>query len=456
MTNYRYNDTIVAIATPRGRGALSVVRLSGSESLSIGKRIFKGKGNLETAPGNSAHLGKIYYRDHLLDQVIVTVFRTPHSYTGEDMLEFSVHGGSFISGKLLEILCGEGARLAEPGEFTLRRFLNGKIDLLQAEAVNVIVEAPNQNALENAISHLEGELSQKISSIEQNLQNIQTELTASLDFPEEELNLKPENELKTELDKVCSILQKLVQSYETGRILSEGFSIVITGKPNVGKSSLFNRLLREDRVIVSPTPGTTRDIVDAHLIVNNLPIHLFDTAGIRRVQDSLELEGVQRSRNKFNQADLIILVLDLSQPLTDEDLRLYKEVNRYPVIVLLNKSDLGICRTTKELVTKWNVDHCQSSLIKDWDIEELHDLIGKHLEYGDIENSVILTSIRQKVLLQEALCSLNKACEMLTESTMDIAHFEIEAALVKIQHLQGKIIDPEILDNIFSKFCIGK
>ncbi|MDP2806804.1 MAG: tRNA uridine-5-carboxymethylaminomethyl(34) synthesis GTPase MnmE, partial [bacterium] len=337
------SDTIAAISTASGPAALSMIRISGPRSLEIADAIFKGKLTPSQMPSHTLHLGKIAGdRSSSADQAMLAVMKAPHSFTGEDMTEITCHGGAAAPQAVLQACLNAGARPAKPGEFTLRAYLNGRLDLAQAEAVCDIINARTQTAAQAALERLEGGLSRKVSDIREKLISLLALLEAWVDFPEEDIPAAEYQQIKEDLGRALEKTKKLLDDSRASLILKDGARVVIAGRPNAGKSSLFNLLLKEERAIVTASPGTTRDVLEGWIEIGGIPLRLFDTAGLRETSDAIELIGVERARGKMEQADLVLLVLDAGSALTAEDKRLLELTLRFNRIVLANKSDLSI------------------------------------------------------------------------------------------------------------------
>ncbi|HVP35842.1 MAG TPA: tRNA uridine-5-carboxymethylaminomethyl(34) synthesis GTPase MnmE, partial [Terriglobales bacterium] len=343
-TGYLSNteDTIAAISTSFGESGIGIVRLSGKNSVSIADKVFKGDISPLKAESHKANYGHIISKvnSEIIDEVFLTVFKAPKSYTKEDLVEISCHGNPFVLYRVLEEIIKAGARLANPGEFTLRAFLNGRIDLIQAEAVVEIIKAKTDLSLKQGLKHLQGELSEKLNSLRDALVNLLAELEARIDFPEDEIEEIDKSAILGQMEKIESEIKSLIDTYEEGKILREGLRLVIVGKSNVGKSSLLNAFLKEERAIVTPIPGTTRDAISEYTNFKGLPIRLTDTAGFRFSQDKIEIEGIKRTKIEINKADFLLLVVDASIGVTDEDKELEKDLAEFGYIIVINKVDL--------------------------------------------------------------------------------------------------------------------
>ena len=447
-------DTIAAIATPYGIGAISVIRVSGPKSISSVSNIFKGKINLESAKPNSIIYGNILDTDMTtIDDVLVSIFKAPNSYTGEDSIEISTHGNPLICNKILERILQQNVRLAEPGEFTKRAFINGKIDLSQAEAVVDVINSRTQASLKGARNQLDGLLSKKINYLRQKLLNTSSLIELELDFAEEDLEFISLEKVKLELNSIIEEISLLLDSFNFGKVLRDGVNVALVGKPNVGKSSLLNLLLKESRAIVSPIPGTTRDIIREEVSIDGILFKLFDTAGIRSTKDEIEEEGVLRSRRAIETADIVVLIYDIFSDFPDD---LYSEIlkitKKDKILLTVNKIDLGKPKSFKESILKISAKTGEGLN------EFLFQLKNKCLlgEYFS-ENSVVVSNIRHKNALEKAKDYLLKALESINDKLSgEFIAVDLRNASSSIGEIIGIITTDDILNNIFSKFCIGK
>ncbi|MDO9392220.1 MAG: tRNA uridine-5-carboxymethylaminomethyl(34) synthesis GTPase MnmE, partial [bacterium] len=371
------SDTIAAISTASGPAALSMIRVSGPRSLEIADAIFKGRLLPSQMPSRTLHLGKIS-GDHTpsADQAVLAVMKAPHSFTGEDMAEITCHGGAAAPQAVLQACLNAGARQAQPGEFTLRAYLNGRLDLAQAEAVCDIINARTQTAAQAALERLEGGLSRKVSDVREKLISLLVLLEAWVDFPEEDIPAAEFKQIKDDIDQALKKTQRLLDDSRASLILKDGARVVIAGRPNAGKSSLFNMLLKEERAIVTPSPGTTRDVLEGWIEIGGIPLRLFDTAGLRETSDAIELIGVERAKGKMEQADLVLLVLDAGCALTDEDKRLLELTSAFNRIVLANKCDLPV---KLELENNWlKISSITEDGLKELEKTIVNTLTGGH------------------------------------------------------------------------------
>ncbi len=446
------DETICAVITPPGIGAISVIRISGSKAIAISDKIFKGKSSLKKSPTHAIHYG--YISDNL-DNVLVSVFREPHSYTGEDSVEISCHGNQIVTKKILESLRANGARLAEAGEFTKRAFLNGKIDLLQAEAVAEIIQSRSDIAVKRSKNQLDGFLSKKITTIRDYLIEAISLVELELDFAEEDLEFVDKTILTEKVQNIIKLINELSSTFKSGRLIFEGINLAITGRPNVGKSSLLNRLLNDDRAIVSETPGTTRDIIKEEILIFGALFRLFDTAGLRLSTDKIEEEGVKRAYQAISKSDLVIHVTDIDN--ISEKLEDFQIItNNKTVIKVINKCDL---LTTDILSQIKDKDIIPISALTGYGIDELFKFFEEFINSKGFytEETSLVTNIRQFNALNEASFSLKNAIESIKDNRSgEFIALDLRTAVNHLKELTGEITNDDILNSIFSKFCIGK
>ena len=462
MKDIHCEDTITAIATPLGKGAIGIVKISGSKSLEILKKLFRTKSGKkkESFEDRRMTYGLIVDRNgNPIDEVLVVYMKKPKTFTGEDVVEIHSHGGIVVVKKILQEVMACGARLAEPGEFTMRAFLNGKIDLLQAEAINDIVNAVSESSLRVAFNQLEGGLSKKIKEIRDEIVELKALLETAVDFPEEDVEIMEEGEVKERLEKTIKKISQLLATFNTGKILKEGIKVVIAGRPNVGKSSLLNAMLQEDRAIVTEIPGTTRDVIEETAVISGVPIRLIDTAGLRKSKDKVEEIGIERTKKSIKEADVVLFVVDGHEGFTDEDERVLKLVEGKPVLLVINKKDKGLkffCKDAKRFA-----DCVEVSAKTGEGLEELAEKIAKIVMFKPIEEvslEPVLTNERQKKLLEEAKESLENALASIESgfSSPEIVCLDVDKALESLGKMVGEVTTEDILGIIFSKFCIGK
>lgn len=457
------DDTIVAISTATGQGAIGIVRLSGKESLIIADQIFRAKSGkkVKDLKTFTVHYGWVQYPEGtVIDEVLLTVMRAPKSYTKEDMVEISCHGGMVSLKAIVDLICLYGIRLAEPGEFTKRAFLNGRIDLTQAEAVLDIIQSKTENFLRVSTNQLKGELSTELERNREKLMNVYVEIEAIVNFPEDEINARTKENITKNVVEVKSRVEKLLQTSDQGRILKDGIKIVICGRPNVGKSSLLNVLLKTERAIVSNIAGTTRDTIEETAQIRGIPFQLIDTAGILNPRDIIEEEAIKRSQMNIESADLVLLMLDRSTKLTDEDERLMIQLKNRQAIIILNKTDLPPAIDEKEFVQRFSHQKIVSiSAARQKGIEELEKAMVDAVMRGEVVDTqtVLVSNIRHIQSLKKCLDYLQKVEKGFKEDiSFEFISEEIKSAVNCLDAITGKNIDTDLIDNIFSKFCIGK
>ena len=469
MNKHNIEDTITAISTPIGEGGIGIVRLSGSLALKIADSLFVSKDKVRPAKFKTytVHYGHIIdktktkdHRPETIDEVILTVMKAPKSYTREDVVEINCHGGIQAVKKVLELVIKNGARMAEPGEFTKRAFLNGRLDLSQAESVLDVIRAKTENSLRIAMDQLGGELSGKIDKIRDGIINITSQVEASIDFPDEELEVVDKKWLVKKVSAILNELKRLIDSYDEGIIFREGVLAIICGKPNVGKSSLMNLLLKRDRVIVSPIPGTTRDAVEEMINLKGISVRLVDTAGIGQAKDTLEREGASKSKKYLELADIVIMMLDGSIKIDKSDLDIIKLVKDKRKLIVINKSDLArkieIAKIRKlfkgEKIIEISVQERRN-------IKLLEDAIAGLIWRGDFHQAegLIVSNVRHKELLDKSLGSMLSVKSELEKSlSPELVVVDLKEAINSLGLIIGKTISDDILDRIFEQFCIGK
>ncbi len=458
------SDTIAAIATPPGIGAIAVIRVSGPNAIAIVNKCFKPSTRLGLPdfPSNSIRHGFIVDREKgvMIDEVMVAVYRKPRSYTGEDMVEIDTHGGYVVPRAVLECVLNAGARLAERGEFTKRAFLNGKMDAIQAEAVMDVISAKTELSLRQGMSQLSGRLSREIESIRERLLDCAAEVEVGLDYPDEYFE-DIDDKLLKELDSVKMRLKRLLSTATEGMLLRSGINTVILGKPNVGKSSLMNRILGTDRSIVTQTPGTTRDFITETINMRGIPLNIVDTAGIREVEDEAEREGVNRALKMAETADMILFVLDASEPVQDIDLEILDKIRNKRYIIVINKIDVNSKLDVELIREHLGTDkHIVTiSALKGEGLEKLEDFIYDEITSKDtnIGFTPMITNIRQKQLISKMFNAVKDATNLLkTGSFLDLVATDLRDAIEASDEMLGRIYTDDLLDKMFSNFCVGK
>ena len=461
MKNIISNDTIIAPITSVTGGSICVIRISGKNSILMTKKVF-GSHDISKNKGNTLYHGFIKNNENLLDEVIIALFRKPKSYTGEDIIEISCHANPFIVSNIIQIFLDMGCRYAEPGEFTKRAFLNGKMDLMQAEAVQDIISSQSKLAVNNAISQLKGSLSRKIECIRSQIINISSFLTLDLDFADSDIEIIGEEKVKSEVKKLIESIDRLATSYNTGKKFSNPMEVIITGKPNVGKSSLMNALLEQERVIVSEIPGTTRDYIHEEIIIKDIIVKFIDTAGIRIAENSIEKKGIEKTIQLFSKVRIILFMLDLSQGPNNEDKNFLNFMSQRfgdKLLIIGNKKDLKISEEMRNFLKSIKTDKINISAKKLQGISKLKEEIYKiHQKYSKTGlEEIFITNERQHTKLIETKKSLKKVLKALANGIgYEFLALDLKSAIDSISEITGEIATDDILNNIFKNFCIGK
>ncbi|MDT2542377.1 tRNA uridine-5-carboxymethylaminomethyl(34) synthesis GTPase MnmE [Lactococcus petauri] len=448
-------DTIAAISTPLGEGAIAIVRLSGSDAVSIAKKVFQGK-DLDKVASHTINYGHIFDEDRLVDEVMLSVMKAPKTFTREDLVEINTHGGIAVTQEILQLLLRSGARLAEPGEFTKRAFLNGRIDLAQAESVMDLIRAKTDQAANIAVKQLDGSLSNLINNIRQEILESLAQVEVNIDYPEyDDVETMTSQMLLEKTAHFEQLLEILLATAKRGKILREGLRTAIIGRPNVGKSSLLNRLLREEKAIVTDIAGTTRDVITEFANIGGVPLELIDTAGIRETEDIVEKIGVERSQKALEEADLVLLVLDASSPLTPKDLELLELSSSTNRIVLLNKTDLP----EKIELEKLPKDFIRISALKNENLDAVEKQIRALFFSGEIEakDATTLSNARHIGLVEQALDALKEANRGLAMGLpVDLIQVDITRCWQLLGEITGEAAPDELITQLFSQFCLGK
>ncbi|ACM61810.1 tRNA modification GTPase [Caldicellulosiruptor bescii] len=452
-------DTIVAISTPIGTGGIGIVRISGKNAFDIAQKLIRSRKykTVKDIPTRYAALVDVYDGDEFVDEAILIKFKSPNSYTGEDVVEIQSHGGMVVLKRILEAAIKSGARHAMPGEFTKRAFLNGRIDLSQAEAVIDIINSKTRLLQQNAAKQLKGMLSQRIEEISQLLLNMVASIEASIDFSEHEVDEVSKDEILFTIDAALAKIEKLIKSYETGKAIKSGIYTVIVGRPNVGKSSLLNRLLKEEKAIVTDIPGTTRDVIEEVLDIEGVPIILADTAGVRKTEDIVEKIGVKKTLESIERADLVLFMVE-SSGILQEDLEIFEAIKNKRFIVIVNKIDKEVKVSQDDIKRIFGKEGIFISVERDKNLELVEKAIANEVLNQNIEthDSVLITNLRHKELLLKAKEFLVSAKENMYAVPLDILSIDIKNALDSLYQITGKNVTEDMVDRIFSMFCIGK
>lgn len=472
-----HNTTIAAISTAMSDAGIGIVRMSGPDAFAIADRVYKGKRDkkLSDQQTHTIHYGYVVDKERMIDEVLVMLMKGPHSYTGEDTVEIDCHGGVYVVKRILELLIERGARPAEPGEFTKRAFLNGKLDLSQAEAVGDLISSRNQYALESSLNHLKGNIKNKISELRSEIIYHTAFIESALDDPEH-INVDGYGEkLRKCVDGLMKQIRDLIETYDNGRMIREGIRTVILGKPNAGKSSLLNALLGEERAIVTEIAGTTRDILEEHINLKGISLNVIDTAGIRDTEDVVEKIGVERARDYAERADLILYVIDASMPLDDNDRKILQIIQKKKSVILLNKSDLDVVVQEEDVKNEYFASNL--SEYKGEDLEDFHipvisvsvkenkgiyvlENTLNHLFYAgnlSFNDEICITNIRHKTALQDAFSALERVMESIDSGMPeDFYSIDLMNAYEALGSILGEAVDEDVIHEIFENFCVGK
>lgn len=456
-------DTIAAISTPPGEGGISIIRISGDQTMNVVSQIFKGK-DLSKVRTHTINYGHIVDPDthQEVDEVMASVMRAPKTYTREDVVEINCHGGLVATNEILQLILSHGARMAEPGEFTKRAFLNGRLDLSQAEAVMDLIRAKTDKSMKVALNQLDGDLSKLIRHLRQDILDVLAQVEVNIDYPEyDAVEAMTTKMLKEKATEVGQSIDQLLKTAKQGKVLREGLATAIIGRPNVGKSSLLNHLLHEDKAIVTDVAGTTRDVIEEYVNVRGVPLKLVDTAGIRDTEDKVEKIGVERSRKAIGAADLVLLVLDSSQPLTDEDRELIAQTADSKRIVILNKTDLPTKLDQTQLAQLVDAkDVLSMSVLQQSGVEQLEQRIAKMFFNEGIEsnqNSIMVTNARHIGLLNQAKQALQDVQTGIAAGMpVDLVQIDMTRCWEFLGQITGDSYEDELLDQLFSQFCLGK
>jgi len=459
-------DTIAAISTPLGKSGIGIVRLSGPDALEITRELFRTESGRDLAEvkSHTLHHGLVYDRgsDDPIDEALFTVMKSPNTYTKEDVVEINCHGGIVPLRETLDLVLENGARPAEPGEFTKRAFLNGRLTLDQAKSVNDIIESKTRFSLELSVDRLEGKFSEFLDSLREELTSLLAEIEVMIDYPDYEDSMVPREELMKDLAGIRERIKEFLADSKDGKILKEGHRVAILGRPNVGKSTLLNTLLEEERAIVSETPGTTRDTIEAELSINGIPFLVTDTAGIRETEGDIERKGVRKAKEQGEEADLALFLLDAGAGVKDSDIKIAHEMDRKKTVLVLNKIDLvhnlSASKFTDKIGGGW-ANVVELSAMEGIGLASLEDALTEMVWGGEVEKdeSIVLLNVQEKQMLREAVKDLQDAVSALEAGrSIDLVEVDIREGRRKMGRLLGEDLSDEILDQVFSQFCVGK
>jgi len=448
------NDTIAAIATPQGIGAIAIIRVSGPDSIKIVNKVFKGD-DLEKSPTHTIHYGHIIEMTNIIDEVLVSVFKAPKTFTKEDVVEINTHGSIATTNKILELLLINGCRLAEPGEFTKRAYMNGRIDLLEAEGVMDIINAKSEKARKLAINQLDGKLSNLIKALRQDILEVLANIEVNIDYPEyEDILQMTLEDLKPKVDNIENKLNELLKNSENGKIVKEGIKIAILGKPNVGKSSILNALINEEKAIVTDIKGTTRDLVEGNVYLNGILLNFIDTAGIRNTTDIVEKIGVDKSLKMIDEADLILFVLNNNEELESDEKLLLEKINNKKHIIIVNKDDLE-----KKIDIDDSLNPIYISALNKNDVEKIFDRIKELFNLNELETSDLtyISNARSIAILKETLKRIEDVKEGINNNMpIDMVEIDIKEIWNSLGKIIGETYEDELINQLFSQFCLGK
>lgn len=456
-------DTIVAISTPLGSGGIGIIRISGFDAFKIVSKVFRGNKSFDKIKSHTINYGRIVdcWTNEVIDEVLVSKMKAPNTFTREDVVEINTHGNLVILKNILLLITKLGARVAEPGEFTKRAFLNGRIDLSQAEAVMDLINAKTDNSLKASISQLDGKLSNKLSYIRKKLIELIAHIEVTVDYPEYDIEEVTDKEIDDNLIDAKNEITQIIETYERGKIIRDGLNMVIVGKPNVGKSSFLNELSGKNKAIVTDIPGTTRDVIEEYINIGGIVVKLVDTAGIRDTTDVVEKIGVEKSKQELELADLVVFLVDASCGVNKEDIAILEYIKDKNVVVLLNKIDLvsDTSSVRQDIMNIADVDILEVSLLTNKGIDQFENYIKDKFLKGDIlsNDEIMITNVRHKNLLESARDNIIRAiCAKSSNMPLDIITVDIKDAAYNIGEITGDLVNDLILHEIFSRFCVGK
>ncbi|MDD6191197.1 MAG: tRNA uridine-5-carboxymethylaminomethyl(34) synthesis GTPase MnmE [Firmicutes bacterium] len=454
------NDTIAAIATAYGEGGIGIIRISGSDALDASCKIFNFNGNkLKNRFMTYGHVKELS-SGKIIDEALAVYMKGPASYTGEDVVEINCHGSMVSLRRTLQEILRCGVRMAEPGEFTKRAFLNGRLDLSQAEAVIDIIKAKSDKSFDVAMSQLDGSLSAEINKIRQKLLDLLVDIAVNIDYPDEDIEEITSEKIINNISAINDMIEKLLSGAHTGRMVREGINMVIVGKPNVGKSSLMNALMKETRAIVTEIPGTTRDTIEEGISIRGIPVFLTDTAGIRETDDPVEKIGIEKTKEAFNKADFIIYIVDSSTKIEDEDINIMDYIGERKCFVLMNKQDKGSVADKSEIMKRLpNAHIIETVLTSGIGVEEIEEAIERLVYEGEIsqKDNLMVSNVRHIELLHRAKESLEQAAGMVScGEALDFAETDVREAYEELGEITGDAVSEDIIDEVFARFCLGK
>jgi tRNA modification GTPase len=453
-------ETIIALATPNGLGAISVIRISGEKAIKTTEKLFKGKNNkiLSKQKSHTVHLGHLLKNDHELDEVLITLFKGPHSYTGEDTVEISCHGSTYIQKEIIDLFIDQGIRVANPGEFTLRAFINGKMDLNQAEAVADLIASENEGSHKLAMQQMKSGFSNDLKKLRSELLHFSSMIELELDFSQEDVEFAERDEFKKLTNKIRSELKILIDSFQSGNVLKNGISVAIAGKPNAGKSSLLNTLLNEDKAIVSEIPGTTRDSIEDSLVIDGINFRFTDTAGLRETKDIIESKGIERTKEKIKKAQILLYLFDVNDTNIDEIKSKTDSFKRKDLSILLVRNKIDLKIENKNLLN--DLKNSELIEISATDSDSVSKLKNRLVNEVDILNpytDIIISNSRHYEALIKALKAIEEVNKGLKENISgDLLSVDIRRSIEYLAEITGEITNDDVLGNIFANFCIGK
>jgi tRNA modification GTPase len=469
------NHTIAAVATPIGRGGIGIIRVSGKKALRIAATIFRRSSFASDHNSDTCDVSFARFKSHRLyhgyvvdpangrrlDEVLLAIMKAPRSYTREDVVEIQAHSGPVVLSSILEMVLKNGARLAEPGEFTKRAYINGRIDLTQAEAVVDIINARTNKSLEIATAQLKGDMRMSIETISGSLSDVFAEINAAIDFPDDVTEIVDiDTQTKTLQDKIIARLKELIERYKNAHVLRDGLKLVVVGRPNVGKSSLMNRLLQKERAIVASMPGTTRDFIEEPLGIRGIPVIITDTAGLHETDDPVEVIGIKKTYEHTDLSDLVLFVIDAGCRITEEDYKIYERISNRKLIIVINKSDIVDDKHKPDMPNSWiNIPQVKISALYSQGLDRLKNLIAKISlsEHGFDTEHTIVPNLRHKIALERSLHAASSAVEGMQRRTpLELISIDIKEAIDSLEEITGVIANEDMLDRIFSRFCIGK